>query len=122
MRNLFKIVFIIFTLVKHSESNYEDLEMKREDVADKIENLESLLHSSVQHVTRFLHHQMESSHVRKMNNQKVEDKETVESNKIAKETAELADEINRLRANSGAVTKKQSKPLPPIGFNLVNPV
>jgi molecular chaperone GrpE (heat shock protein) len=96
--------------------------MKKEDVAEKIENLEGLLHSSVRHVTRFLHHQIDFSNVRKMSEEKVESKETMESQKIAKETEKLADEINRLREKSGVAIKKQPKPLPPIGFNLVNPV
>jgi len=81
--------------------------MKKEDVAEKIENLEGLLHSSVRHVTRFLHHQIDFSNVRKMSEEKVESKETMESQKIAKETEKLADEINRLREKSGVAIKKQ---------------
>lgn len=108
--------FFIFK-IKHSETKYDKLQVKKEDVADQIESLEELIQNSVHHVSRFLNNQIDFSEVRKMAMEKVRNEEQMEKEKRNTENQKIAIE---LAFTSGK--KKAAKPLPPIGFSLVNAV
>ncbi len=89
------------------------MSVKKEDVANRIESLEELLHHSVDHISRFLHAQMDFSQVRQHAMQKVYKQELIEQNQ--------KNAIEEKKASSEANSKFSNRK-PMLAYNLVNAV